>query len=515
MVFRSLSAMQWLLLIALCGIGVWLRVSGLTANPIWYDERASLLAACGQIGQASAKYGGRVSAAVLDDVGEDSLSEKKTFRVSEVLERNTLTNVPSSSLFWDRGNGLFFSILLHLWLSLFGYSDLAARTLPCVLGCLAIPATFIMGARATSVNWIGLLGALLVSCNALLVEFSREVRPYSLAVLLGILCTYVFIDIIIRKDSDVVASALFYAALLICLAFTHYLAIPAILTAHAIGLLAALLPRKCAAVFLVAVSLMMLSLAAWMAWGGYLGLRAMAEHDHLWLQRARDGMFWWLTVFDWKNGIRLLIERTVQYNFPLFAFWPPDHIVNFTLFSVFSAVALAGLTAVALSLEPARRAALLVLISSAAGGLLSVFLSWRSGHTLPFLDRYFTFYIPFQSIVLATAICGSARLRRFRWGMPASIMLICGFIWIISANFTGSMTFKTRENFSLDAFAENVMASKPDKTAVHCRSLDSALVLALKLGTEGAQYEVSVSPDLQAKALLKTGETINGGNKGD
>ena len=479
-------------------------MNNLTAYPTWWDEHVSVFSASGQIATQGTKYEGRVSQADSGTSRISALGDKETFRAADVLGLKKLANIPAATLFWDRGNGLAFGFLLSAWISVFGFSDTALRALPCLLGIFAIPAVFAVGTRATKLPLVGLLAALFVACNALLVQFSREVRPYSLAVLLCLLATYTLIGFFEETVSRPVLRGLFYAVLVVALGFTHYLAVPILVGSHFFGALIVRSRWKALGVWAGAVSALAIAMAVWLAWGGGLGLQAMREHDQTWLQRAMAGGCWWLSPFDWRTGVRLLIERTVQFNMPHYVFWPPQGWANCGLLGIFLLAALLGLLAVLRSSARQTLACVAVFSAASAGGVLSLFLSWKSGHTVPFIDRYFTFYIPFQSLLLSVAISGVARLRS-RWvRISAAAILISGAACMIFVNVSGALSPKQKESFSFDRVVEGVGPKLPPGTHARCDSLDSALILALKTAEKYPDLRIVIDPKAESKASMQT-----------
>lgn len=89
--------------------------------------------------------------------------------------------------------------ILHTWMNLFGNDDLLLRFSSVILGILTIPVTYITGKELDS-RKTGIIAALLVSINSLLIYYSQEVRMYALMQILGILSILFIIKI--RKSSD-------------------------------------------------------------------------------------------------------------------------------------------------------------------------------------------------------------------------------------------------------------------------------------------------------------------------
>jgi len=266
-------------------IGTFLRIHGITKYPTWRDEHLSLVAASGIIAHQSDRFGGRVSVAEDIPYSCDLFSNTTPTTAAEIGQHVQLKNIPAAVLFWDRGNGLAFALILHFWISVFGNSDLALRLLPCLLGIFSIPVTFAMVKSIAESKLPALIASLLVACNALLVQFSQEVRSYSMAIILSILATYIYIEFIKHRVAEkTIVKTILYILTLIVLSFTHYLAMPTLLLAHAVGGLITKNRLQALKIFSLAVVVLILAHSWWMAWGGYLGLQAMSEHDKLWLQ---------------------------------------------------------------------------------------------------------------------------------------------------------------------------------------------------------------------------------------
>ena len=139
----------YLPLVALAGItllGLALRVCGLTAYGIWWDEAYHV-----QLVRLP------TIAAMLDAV---------------------LSNPPSDPLY---------VLLLRAWAGLFGTGDAAVRSLSVVFSTATIPATYWLGRALVSNERvrgaIGLLGALLFAISPYALELGQEGALYSLAAL--------------------------------------------------------------------------------------------------------------------------------------------------------------------------------------------------------------------------------------------------------------------------------------------------------------------------------------------
>ena len=89
------------------------------------------------------------------------------------------------------GSPPLYYTLLHLWISVFGSSEVATHALSLLFAVLTVPATWwavraVFGGRAA---W---MGALLAATNPFLTQYAQETRMYALVILLGTLACGAF-----------------------------------------------------------------------------------------------------------------------------------------------------------------------------------------------------------------------------------------------------------------------------------------------------------------------------------
>ena len=114
-----------------------------------------------------------------------------------------------------------FYLLQWAWAQMFGVGAVGLRTLSALLGTLVVPVAFAAGRRLSGVR-AGLLAALLVAVNPLMVWYSQEARSYALLSLLCALSFWAFLGALERPSVAVLAGwALASAAALA----THYFAV--------------------------------------------------------------------------------------------------------------------------------------------------------------------------------------------------------------------------------------------------------------------------------------------------
>ncbi|MHB8261733.1 MAG: glycosyltransferase family 39 protein [Bacteroidia bacterium] len=86
-------------------------------------------------------------------------------------------------------NPPLFEIVLHFWISLFGISPSAVRTLPALIACLCPLLLYYFAKRNFSIR-VGVVSSLLLTFSNLLLFYSHDCRVYSLFVLLSLASFY-------------------------------------------------------------------------------------------------------------------------------------------------------------------------------------------------------------------------------------------------------------------------------------------------------------------------------------
>jgi uncharacterized membrane protein len=95
--------------------------------------------------------------------------------------RDSKTLIPTSE---DAFRPVFFS-LLFLWRSVVGSGEAALRMLPLIFGILQIPVAYVVGKRLGGEKLARVL-TILIAASPILIEFSQELRMYSLVTLIAL-----------------------------------------------------------------------------------------------------------------------------------------------------------------------------------------------------------------------------------------------------------------------------------------------------------------------------------------
>ncbi len=173
-VYRS-APFHCLLLLIWIAVGAGLRFAHLTAKPPWMDEVATVIFSLGNSSHSIPLD--RVVA--LDDL----------LRPLQPNPQAGLGSVVQHLLAEDNHPPVYF-MLAHEWMKLFppenGVASVgAARSLPALLGVLAIPAAFILGWLVRS-RLVAQLAAAIMAVSPYGIYLAQEARHYTLAILLVI-----------------------------------------------------------------------------------------------------------------------------------------------------------------------------------------------------------------------------------------------------------------------------------------------------------------------------------------
>lgn len=137
----------------------------------------------------------------------------------------------------DNRNPPLYWILGGAWYTLFGDSEAALRSFPALCGALTVPLLALVGRKLAGAS-VGLCGAFLLAISPTAIEISNEARPYSLAGLLAVAATWLFIRWVEAHRRVDLAS---YSIIVVLLFATHYYA-AAVPLAHGVALVT--LPRE-------------------------------------------------------------------------------------------------------------------------------------------------------------------------------------------------------------------------------------------------------------------------------
>ncbi len=115
------------------------------------------------------------------------------------------------------GSPPLYYVLLHVWMTIFGSSEVATHALSLLFGLLTIPIGMWAGWSLFGKR-VGVYAAVLFAFNAVITQYSQETRMYSLMALLGLLATAGFVHGFVYRRRRYVALFAVAQALML---YTH------------------------------------------------------------------------------------------------------------------------------------------------------------------------------------------------------------------------------------------------------------------------------------------------------
>ena len=116
----------------------------------------------------------------------------------------------------DRFRPIFFS-LVYLWKQLGFHGEVGLRLLPLLFGLLQIPVAFIIGKKLGGRS-LALAFSVLIAASPMLIEFSQELRMYSLIALIGLLQVWVLLELL---EAETLQLWLLFVVVAVLGVYTH------------------------------------------------------------------------------------------------------------------------------------------------------------------------------------------------------------------------------------------------------------------------------------------------------
>jgi mannosyltransferase len=152
----KLTRNEWVLLLILL-LGLFVRIYFISGQSLWFDEGYSV-------------------------------------RMSQLSPREIISKTASA----DYHPPLYY-IVLHYWVSLFGTSEFSVRLPSAILGICSILILYKVGKHLFNDN-VGILSSLILAVSVFHVEYSQEVRSYSLMAFMTLLSFYFFLKLFNEKN---------------------------------------------------------------------------------------------------------------------------------------------------------------------------------------------------------------------------------------------------------------------------------------------------------------------------
>lgn len=200
------------ILLLITALAAALRLCDLTFQGLWGDEAFSVYAARG----VDMRF---MTASLVDATHRRFVNPRPTPRAVLV------------ACLRNEGTPPAYFAALALWTRVFGSGEFACRALSAVLGVLAVPVIYLAGLRIFKRADAALLGALFIAVSPLAIFFSQEVRAYSMANLLALASSWLFLRALDGGGRPGPWAAYALCSLVLC--WTFYFA-ALVLVAHAL-----------------------------------------------------------------------------------------------------------------------------------------------------------------------------------------------------------------------------------------------------------------------------------------
>ncbi len=122
----------------------------------------------------------------------------------------------------NEGSPPLYFLVGWFWVRIFGYGDAVVRTISALAGIATVAVTYLLARELRLSRRIGLLAALLVAVNPMLVWYSQEARPYALFAFLGALSILFCVRAI---NDDRASNFVWWGAVAAAAVCTHYFAL--------------------------------------------------------------------------------------------------------------------------------------------------------------------------------------------------------------------------------------------------------------------------------------------------
>ena len=348
-----------------------------------------------------------------------------TFTVDDFWRANSLAGLREAVAHQDGGNGVLHAVALHCWIALFGTSDASVRGLSVLAGVGLVLLAYALASRLWS-EGVAVAAAILLSLHPMLVRHSREARGYTLATLLALAATYLFV----RVGQGATAAprwrlqAIAYGLLTGAALLAHYMVV-AVFAGHLAFALLRVRESRVWKSLVLGWTLAAVLVAAWMAVGGANGLRHMTARNEMIRRRVEQQTATQArppTIRNLGHDLAVLAHHLTGNELDL------DARMSFaeTLLLLVPCV----LVGAALLREPAAGSAVLLLaILATAAPAQAVVLTVWAGHTTALIPRYSSFSAPYLLLLMAAGLSTITSLRGWGRAVPAAAVIVLGALW--------------------------------------------------------------------------------------
>lgn len=401
---------------------------------------------------------------------QPELYDKEVFTPEDYWKDRNLQDYYQAVARADFGTHITHNTLMHVWVKVFGKSDIAMRLMSVLFSMLLLVIIFWFCKDLLDSVPIGLWAMFFVAIDPLLVSQAHFARSYSLSFFLLVLASYLFLKLL-KSDSKNVKLAILYAAVASLSLLNHYLNF-VILLVHVVIAVVYLRNAKKWYFLLGAGAFTLAVMAYWMlAGGGQWSMQFLEDKNALHLALSKlpyleNPMRGIVEPSTLTNVSKMASSMILDANVFSFDFLPTfNGIRNLSIFIVFASASLISLVffkkyskfilgiavlvaagagilffngfdktvllrglllfaviyGVSLS-KIERKNVVFLILASILPLLYVIFDAFKSGHTTSLSHRYIANSIPFIAMLMAVGFYGL--IQNFKPFTPVFILLL-------------------------------------------------------------------------------------------
>lgn len=373
--FLDIKKNRIFVLICILLVGLGLRMYQLDAHSVWCDEVSYIQHSLG-ITYAEKHY--------IKDI--DSLQD--------FWKYDSFENIKNSVYQKSGGNSLLYTFLLNFWIKTFGTSDAILRFFSIITSILSGIVIYKLGKNLKLNNFQSLLLCFLLMISHLNIQYSQEIRAYSLTLLFALLSTIQLIKLCTNTEKKIINYFLYGIFILLGI-YSHFLIIYIIL-GHGIYFFTKHYnqPKMLIPLTIIYGSIFMI-LLIWYKYDASHIFDSMSKNGQKWVKYAQEPNsklattpinfieeIFQITLQVFNNGMHYTFRlRYIVFTvilIPIFCYFGSKKISSDAFFLGFS-----------------------IFIGHL---LLSSIMAIKSGHLISFIPKYATFSAPFVAILIVGAI---------------------------------------------------------------------------------------------------------------
>jgi len=325
----------------------------------------------------------------------------EVFSNLQIREYNNLEGVRKSTIN-DNGNGFSYNLVLHSWCIVFGSSNTSTRSVSLIFGMAVLCIVYLFTKYLFKDIRIALLAMFFVSIHPIIVDYAQVSRPYSLALFLSLLSTWILFLMIERERKT--GLSVVYVLLVVLSLLTHYLTI-SVFIAHFLIVVLLYRDRRILFHYFLSGLAIVILFGIWLINGGLDGKEIMDQQSTMYSQLA-------LNYTEGANSFNIpatfpnILTGLIQIWLPVFGNYL--QLLGFRIreISVLLVIPISLLLIVFISnyqkLSSNKKFISLFLIVSIQS-LFALIMAINSGHCISFQTIYTMFVLPYSMGLLAFA----------------------------------------------------------------------------------------------------------------